>query len=65
MIPDYVSWLTAAIAIDRSRAQTGICSGVVVTSKTSRQHSFKLMNPLAATKLMPNMPKYHDEGTGR
>jgi hypothetical protein len=65
MISNRFSGLTAAIAIDRTKAQTGICSGVVVTSKTGRQHRPKLMNLLAARKLMPNMPRYHDEGTGR
>jgi hypothetical protein len=31
--------LTVAIAIDSRRAQTGICSGVVVTSRTSHECS--------------------------
>lgn len=65
MFPAHYIWLTAAMAIDKTRAQIGICRGVVVTSKTDDQLNSKSMGLLAATKLIANMPKYHDEGTGR
>lgn len=63
------SKLTVAIAMDSTRAQTGIWRGVVVTSNTASSANI-IDGPVrghlpAAMKLTPKRARYHDEGTGR